>query len=38
MPKNVLMGSNDTFADLCEDSSEHVASYSQLAATLRGVW
>lgn len=36
--KNVLMGSNDTFADLCEDSSEHVASYSQLAATLRGVY
>ena len=36
--KNVLMGTNDTFADLCEDSSEHVASYSQLAATLRGVY
>lgn len=36
--KNVLMGSNDTFADLCEDSSEHVASYTQLTATLRGVY
>lgn len=36
--KNILMGSNDIFADLCEDSSEHVATYSQLAATLRGVY
>ena len=36
--KNVLMGSNDTFADLCASSKEHVATYSELTSTLRGVY
>ena len=36
--KNVLMGSNDIFADLCLDSKEHVATYSELTGTLRGVY
>jgi molecular chaperone HtpG len=36
--KNVLMGNNDTFAALCANSKEHVATYSELTATLRGVY
>lgn len=36
--KNVLMGDNDTFANLCTNSKEHVATYSELTATLRGVY
>lgn len=36
--KNVLMGNNDTFADLCHSSREHVATYSELTSTLRGVY
>ena len=36
--KNVLMGNNDTFADLCFSSREYVATYSELTATLRGVY
>lgn len=36
--KNVLMGDNDTFADLCTSSKEHVGTYSELTATLRGVY
>ena len=36
--KNVLMGGNDTFADLCHNSKEHVATYSELTATLRGIY
>lgn len=36
--KNVLMGDNDTFADLCTSSKEHIATYSELTATLRGVY
>ena len=36
--KNVLMGNNDTFATLCANSKEHVGTYSELTATLRGVY
>ena len=36
--KNVLMGNNDTFADLCSNSKEHISTYSELTATLRGVY
>ena len=36
--KNVLMGNNDTFAAICANSKEYVASYSELTATLRGVY
>ena len=36
--KNVLMGNNDTFASLCASSKEHVGTYSELTATLRGVY
>ena len=36
--KNVLMGGNDTFADLCHNSREHVGTYSELTGTLRGVY
>ena len=36
--KNVLMGNNDTFAALCANSKEHVGTYSELTATLRGVY
>lgn len=36
--KNVLMGGNDIFADLCHDSKEHVATYSELTGTLQGIY
>ena len=36
--KNVLMGNNDTFATICANSKERVATYSELTATLRGVY
>ena len=36
--KNVLMGNNDTFAILCANSKEHVGTFSELTATLRGVY
>jgi len=36
--KNVLMGNSDTFATLCASSKEHVGTYSELTATLRGVY
>lgn len=36
--KNVLMGDNDSFADLCTNSKRYVATYTELAATLRGVY
>ena len=36
--KNVLMGDNDSFADLCSNSKKYVATYTELAATLRGVY
>lgn len=36
--KNVLMGHNDTFADLCASSKDHVATYRELTTTLRGVY
>lgn len=36
--KNVLMGNNDTFADLCANSSERITTYTELVATLRGVY
>ena len=32
------MGNNDTFATVCANSKEHVATYSELTATLRGVY
>ena len=36
--KNVLMGNNDTFASLCANSKEYVGTFSELTATLRGVY
>uniref|UniRef100_C6DYA8 ATP-binding protein n=1 Tax=Geobacter sp. (strain M21) TaxID=443144 RepID=C6DYA8_GEOSM len=36
--KNVLMGTNDTFADLCENSKEHISTYRELTQALRGVY
>ena len=36
--KNILMGNNDTFAAVCANSKEHVGTYSELTATLRGVY
>jgi molecular chaperone HtpG len=36
--KNVLMGNNDTFATLCANSKERVGTFSELTATLRGVY
>jgi len=36
--KNMLMGDNDTFADLCVNSKEYVTTYSQLTQALRGTY
>jgi hypothetical protein len=36
--KNVLMGNNDTFADLCANSREYISTHRELTQTLRGVY
>lgn len=36
--KNVLMGDNDTFASLCQNSKDYVSTYSELTQTLRCVY
>lgn len=36
--KNVLMGDNSTFADLCENSREHISTHRELTQALRGIY
>lgn len=36
--KNVLMGNNDTFAELCFNSKEYISTYRELTQTLRGIY
>ena len=36
--KNILMGDNDTFADLCVNSKQYVSTYRELTQTLRGIY
>jgi|GEM_PF-1248866 len=36
--KNILMGNNDTFADLCRNVVNYIAPHRELTQTLRGVY